>query len=311
MTAVNIRHRIAELAESQHGLLTRTQIYETGGDAGELHHLLRSRQLHAIGRNTFRVAGAPVTWEQRALAMVLQHEGLVVVSHRSAAALWGMPGMKRQGRIHITQLPSSSHGRPLPRIHQAPWLTPDDVDNVQRIPVMKPAPLLFQLAAGEHRRYLARLIDHALTHDLVTPDSLRQTATALCTKGRPGTRAFRSLVEERTTPGYVATASELEAAFLRIVRSLGLPEPVKQHNTGGTYWVARVDFAYPALKLVFELDGRRYHTALLDRDRDLRRDNELVRAGLRVVRLQWHELKHERAWVEELLHDLVRPLLAA
>lgn len=68
---------------------------------------------------------------------------------------------------------------------------------------------------------------------------------------------------------------------------------------------------YPLLKLVIELDGRRYHTALLDRERDERRDNELVRSGLRVVHLTWKQLTRERAWVVELVDDLLRPALAA
>ena len=310
MHAVNLKHRIAELAELQHGLITRAQAYELGADLEDLAHLCAIRFLVSIGRHTFRVGGAPRTWRQRALAMTLQHDGLVVVSHRSAAALRGMPGMKERGRIHVTQPRVLSHDRPMPWIHQAPWLGEDHVGVVDGIPVMAPAPLLFQLAATEHWRYVERLIDHALTHRLVSPSALAATATELCRKGRPGTAVFRRLVDERTTDGYVATASELEAAFLRIIRAEGLPEPVKQQNIGGAFWVARVDFRYPALRLIFELDGRRYHTALVDRERDQRRDNELVRAGERVIRLRWAELKHERQWVVELLWDLLRPLAA-
>jgi len=272
---------------------------------------MRTRYLLPVGKHAFRVGGAPRTWRQRALGMVLQSDGLTVVSHRSAAALWRMPGMKEQGRVHVTQLRTHSHERPMPRIHQAPWLTEEHVRHVDGIPLMAPAPLLFQLAASEHRRYVERLIDHALMKPLVSPRSLDAAVDALCRKGRPGTRVFRELVAERTTEGYVATASELEAEFLRIIRSEGLPEPVKQQNVGGTYWIARVDFTYPPLPVVFELDGRRYHTALLDRDRDQRRDNELVRSGRSVVHLKWRELKKERQWVVGLLRDLTRPLLAA
>ena len=311
MYAVNLRHRIAELAESQHGLITRTQLYQAGADPGDVYHLLRRRHLVAVGKHVFRIAGAPRTWHQRALAMTLQHGGLTVLSHRSAAALWGMPGMKQRGRIHVTQRPELSHGRPMPRIHQASWLGPDHVREVDGIPVVAPAPLLFQLAGTEPQRYVERLMDYALMKPLVTPRSLDRAVLDLCRKGRPGSKAFRELVAERTTEGYVATASELEAAFLRIIRAEGLPEPVKQQNVGGRYWVARVDFAFPPLPVIFELDGRRYHTALLDKERDRIRDIELVRAGRTAVHLTWRDLTKRRAWLIELLRDLLRPLLAA
>lgn len=307
----NHRHLIAELAERQHGLVSRAQLHLLGTPSDVISYLIRHRFLIAVGRHTFRLGGAPKTWRQRAMAMTMQHEGLTVVSHRSAAALWELPRMKEQGRVHITQRREISHDRPMPWIHQAPWLRDEHVQHVDGIPVMAPAPLLFQLAASEHPRYVERLMDHALTEPLVSAAALKATAVALCRKGRPGTRLFRELVEERTTPGYVATASELEALFLRIIRQAGLPEPVKQQNVGGRYWVARVDFMYPLLKLVIELDGRRYHTALLDRERDERRDNELVRSGLRVVHLTWKQLTRERAWVVELVDDLLRPALAA
>lgn len=85
---------------------------------------------------------------------------------------------------------------------------------------------------------------------------------------------------------------------------------MKQQNVGGRYWVARVDFSFPPLTAVIELDGRRYHTALLDKEHDRLRDIELVRAGRQPIRLTWHDLKKRRLWVVEVLTDLVRPLLA-
>ena len=52
----------------------------------------------------------------------------------------------------------------------------------------------------------------------------------------------------------------------------GLPKPATQHaihDEDGL--IARVDFAYPELRIVIELDGRRYHgPTVFEADRDQR-----------------------------------------
>lgn len=60
---------------------------------------------------------------------------------------------------------------------------------------------------------------------------------------------MRRMLEERSE-GYIAPASELEARFLALIRSAGLPEPVRQHNVGDERrWLGRSDYAYPDLLL--------------------------------------------------------------
>jgi hypothetical protein len=54
--------------------------------------------------------------------------------------------------------------------------------------------------------------------------------------------------------------------------------------------VGRVDFAYPELGLLIEVDGRRYHTAKLDLEADRIRDNRLMAARWRVLRISWKQL---------------------
>ncbi len=94
--------------------------------------------------------------------------------------------------------------------------------------------------------------------------------------------------------GYVAPASELEARFIDLVRRAGLPEPRRQLPAGDErHLVGRVDCAYPRANLLVELDSRRHHTSLLDRDSDRARDNRLVVGGWRVVRFSWDDVVSE------------------
>lgn len=120
---------------------------------------------------------------------------------------------------------------------------------------------------------------------------------------------MRAILEARE-PGYVALASELEARFLDIVRRAGLPQPRRQLSTGDAgSWIGRVDFAYPEARLVVELDGRRHHTGMLDREADRARDNRLVAAGWRVVRFTWSDITAHADRVVALLGRLLGPSL--
>src|SRR5438552_17375374 len=106
---------------------------------------------------------------------------------------------------------------------------------------------------------------------------------------------MRLILEDRGE-GYVAPATALEAEFRDLVRDFGLPEPVRQHSAGdAAAWIGRLDVAYPGSKLLIELDSRRHHTSKLDRDADQARDNRLMAAGWRVLRLSWFDLTERPA----------------
>ena len=123
---------------------------------------------------------------------------------------------------------------------------------------------------------------------MVSVESLWAAFVDLAGRGRKGVAAMRAILGERED-GYVAPASELEARFLELIRARGLPEPIRQFDAGDSdEWIGRVDFAYPANGLLIELDGRRHHSAPLDRKADEHRDRRLVAGGWRqVVRFSW------------------------
>jgi hypothetical protein len=78
----------------------------------------------------------------------------------------------------------------------------------------------------------------------------------------------------------------------------GLPAPVTQYEV----WVderkiATVDFAWPAYKLILEVDGLRYHSADKAFRRDRVRQNELVQAGWRVLRVTALDVERVLAYV--------------
>lgn len=184
---------------------------------------------------------------------------------------------------------------------------PDDhLTLVAGIVTTRPARTLVDLAAVVHPGRTERAVDNCLAAGSVTFGSLHETFLDLAGRGRKGVAVMRAILGERDAD-YVPPASELEALFHELIRAAGLPEPVRQLDVGDSQgWVGRVDFAYPRIRLLIELDGRRFHSALLDRQADKRRDERLATGGWRhVVRLSWFDIVHRRAEVLDLLRRLL------
>jgi very-short-patch-repair endonuclease len=74
--------------------------------------------------------------------------------------------------------------------------------------------------------------------------------------------------------------SEAETLLLQVLRVNGLPRPVLQYAIfDGSTFVARVDAAYPAMKIAIEYDSYEHHTGRLALVRDSARRNRLVSLG--------------------------------
>ncbi len=164
---------------------------------------------------------------------------------------------------------------------------------------------LCDLAGVLHAGRTERALDNCLAMRIVTPAVLHDTFSELASRGRKGTAVMRGLLTDRID-SYVAPASELEARFLHLLRDADLPEPVGQLDVGTTEaWVGRVDFAYPSVKLLVELDSARHHSAKVDVVADERRDAQLCAAGWRVERFTWTELVATRANVVARMRELL------
>jgi hypothetical protein len=301
-----MNRKVVEGAEKQHGLTTFAGAAEAvGRDAAFTE--LRSPRWERCAPVVYRLRGAPRTWEQRVMALVLAAGPDAAASHRSAAALLGIPGFGRYGVPEVTTRRDRRHRSALGVVHRCRAFPADHLTVVDHIVATRVARTLVDLAAVLHPGRLERAVDSCLGQRMVTLDSLASTFAELAARGRPGTAAMRAILATRGT-GYVAPESELEARFLAFLAANGVPEPVRQLDVGGVEgWIGRVDYAYPAVQVLIELDGRAHHTAKLDRDADARRDAGLRAAGWGVViRITWDDLVQRP---DELLARLRRALL--
>jgi very-short-patch-repair endonuclease len=105
---------------------------------------------------------------------------------------------------------------------------------------------------------------------------------------RAGVPSLRQLLTEwdgRSAPA----RSALEEQFLDLCRRAGLPHPEVNTRIEGF----EVDFAWPAQRLIVEVDGYAFHGGPAAFERDRARDAALLLAGWRVLRFTWRQVTRE------------------
>jgi len=252
----------------QHGLITGPQAKGGGATRHAIQTRLDTGRWVRVGGGVYRLAGVPVTWEQRALAAVLVAGPEAVVSHQAAAVLLGISGF-RPGRVHITVPPAGSARNPLATVHRSP-LGRQERSVRNHIPVTAPARTLADVGRTATRDLLEEAVDDVLCRRLVSLDRLADAAPA----------RLRTVLQA-WTPGALP-GSPAEMALVRRLLDAGLAHPVRQ------YWIAaahaRVDLAYPAQRIAIELDSFRWHGGRRGFDSDRSRGNRIVAAGWQLLR---------------------------
>ena len=257
-------------------------------------------------RGVYRSPEAPRTWRQELLAACLAIGPSAVVSHRSAAALWGLDGFG-PGWIELSVDRQRFHRLPGVIVHRS-----TDVDATSAIlrtgiPVTGPARTIVDLGAVVPAWKVEAALESALGRRLVTLSGLRATLDEVARRGRRGAGVLRALLDERCD-GTRLNESVLEARTLRLLREYSLPTPTPQWEVRvGRRLVGRVDFAYPKLSLALEVDGFESHSSLTAFGRDRARQNDLVAAGWTVLRFTWDDVVHR----PDRVASMVRRVLVA
>jgi hypothetical protein len=168
---------------------------------------------------------------------------------------------------------------------------------------------LFDLCAVVHPRRAERALDNALSRGIVTIPACWRVFADLAERGRKGTALMRELLLARGD-GYVAPASELEAALLKLLREAGLPVPAREINIGDSDgWVGRVELVYRNAHVLIEADSRRHHTALMDREADLLRDNRFSSDRWHVLRFTWEQITKRPDYVAKTVRRALKDFL--
>jgi very-short-patch-repair endonuclease/predicted transcriptional regulator of viral defense system len=289
---------VLAVAEPQHGVITHSQLLELGLTAEAIRHRVRRGRLHPIRRGVYAVGTRRISRLARWMAAVLACGRGAVLSHESAAALWGIRPFGTDP-IHIS-VPVGRNPRQAGVLtHRRAGLEPSDLTAHANIPVTSIVLTFVDVAATTGRAELEAAIGEADRRDLIDPEALRAALARFA--GWPGVVQLRETLDRHT---FTLTDSELERLFLPIARRAGLPRPLTQQYVNGF----RVDFYWPELGLVIETDGLRYHRTASQQSADLRRDQIHAAAGLTVLRFSHAQVAYEPASVEATLRAVARRL---
>jgi predicted transcriptional regulator of viral defense system len=289
---------IAELAERQHGVVTLPQLGAIGLTASAVRSRVARGRLHRVHRGVYAVGRPGLTRDGRAMAAVLTYGPDAVLSHRSAACLWGLRRDNRAG-IDVSLPRRSVRPRAGIDAHRATTLTAADVTVHDGIPVTTVARTLVDLGDVANRRAVEIAVEQAEVLRLFDQQATEQ---AMRRAGSTHGRTLLSSVLEDLSQGSTLTESELEEAFLEIVRRTGLPPPeVNAHMTLGDGTPARIDFFWRAERLAVETDGHPFHRTQQSRERDARRDQLLRLAGYEPLRFTGRQVANDEVWVRRTL----------
>ncbi|HUH11513.1 MAG TPA: type IV toxin-antitoxin system AbiEi family antitoxin domain-containing protein [Longimicrobiales bacterium] len=275
---------IRALAARQHGVVSRAQLLSAGVSPDAVDGRLERGQLRPLHRGIYLV-GPIAPPRAREMAAHLACGPSAVVSHGSAAAIWGLtPPLDPSAAIDVIVRGGQRRSRRGIRVRRVPTVRAAEVTTIEGIPVTTPPRTLSDLAHSGPPRVLERALAEAYALRLVTPEGLRKLLTR--EKGRKGSCALRSFLGG-SAPAW--TRSEAEARFLALVRRGRLPEPQANVVVRGY----EVDFLWRSERLVVEVDGFAFHSSARSFELDRRRDAVLTGAGLRVVRVTWRQIASE------------------
>jgi very-short-patch-repair endonuclease len=276
---------IAQVAASQRALITRAQLVELGVGLSAIEHALKRGRLHRIHQGIYSLTPfsvlPPLATE---LAAVLACGDRALLSHHSAAAVWGIrPAI--DGDIDITVVgKETGRRRPGIQVHRTRSLARRDALRYQQLPITSAARTLLDIAPHTSTRSLEWAIDQALTKRLTNHTAI--TAVLAAYPHAAGIARLRALTNpDRPT---TLTRSHPEERLLQRIRNADLPIPEANVKVGNY----TADFYWRQEGVVLEIDGYHYHHTRTAFERDHQRDTEHQRHDIVVIRVTPRQVEH-------------------
>ena len=267
------------MAAAQHAVFTGAHARLLGFSKRQIDYRVASGQWVRVFNYAFRVSGAPRTWEGDLLAACWAGGFRAVASHGSAAALWGLPGGRRNVvEITCPRWRRAKHDGLI--VHESKALDPIELTIRNGMPVTCPEITLLHLAAVSSPALVEMALDNAESRELVTRKSVKAMLKRQGRRGRNGVGVLRPFVRGKR-PGRRPPDSPMETRLIQVLRRNGFPEPVPQFDIydDDGHFVARVDAAFPQWRIGIEYESGEHHKGNLALERDSSRRNRIWAAN--------------------------------
>jgi very-short-patch-repair endonuclease len=282
----DVDRAIAALASANNRVVTWSALTAAGVGRRAVQHRVAVGRLHRVHHGVYLLE-PPRSASRIALltAAVAACGSDAVLSHRSAAELWGLTPRSHPGEIEITVIATNRRKRRGIRQHRAPALDPRDIRTRHGIRVTSPARTVLDAASYLHYDDLEELVAEALATGLVDARKLQGVIARY-----PSRRGIGRLLEILGQDGGPRRSrSRNERRLLALVRQAGLPVPITNTLLHGH----QVDALWPEHKLVVEIDGWETHRDRAAFENDRARDAAHVANGYRVLRFTARQLRDQ------------------
>jgi predicted transcriptional regulator of viral defense system len=291
---------VARLAARQWGVVSLDDLRACGLTERAVSRRVGAGRLHPLYRGVYAVGHTNLRLEGHLLAAAKACGPDAVVSHYSAAALYGL--VKWDDRYPEVTTPRARKHRGI-RSHRA-TLARADLWAHHGIPTTTPARTLVDLSSVLPFKPLRRAAREAQAQKLTT---IRDLTRALDRAGpKRGTANLARIIATGPAP----TRSELEDAVLDLIIKGCLQPPQVNQPIRVQGRTLIPDFRWPAQRLVLEADGARWHDHRLAGEDDRERQALLEAAGERVVRVTWDQAIRRRSQTLARLKQAGAPRLA-
>ncbi len=218
-----------------------------------------------------------------------------MLSHLSAAWLWGISGASPAPFSVTTPI----HRKPRPpiRLHEARALIAEDQALREGIPVTSLPRTLLDVAAEVRFDWLERMVERSEELELFDLGAVEDLLAR--TVGHHGHRRLREAIALYRPSSF--TRSGLERRFLELVMAAGLPQPRTNYVEHGF----ELDVYWPEFRFAVELDLFETHGTRAAFERDRKRQEDLLLAGIEMTRVTGPRLEREPEAVTERVARLL------
>jgi hypothetical protein len=287
-----IDQSIGRIAARQRGYVTRRQLLEAGLGARAITYRIAAGDLIQVHTGVYALGHAPQAFTDRAYAAVLACGPKAVLSHSSAASLWGILDRWWEPFEVIVD---TARRRPGIRMHRAP-LQRGDTRRHLGIRVTSPARTVFDIAPRLTPKALTRAVNELRIARRLKLEHLADLANRL--PRHPGTSRITPFIESPQGP----TRSPFEDMFPAFAKRFDLPPYELNAQAAG----CEVDVLFPQQRVIVELDGYEFHSTPRAYENDRERDANALAAGFVTVRITWARMTHAAEREGRRLHGILK-----
>lgn len=286
--------QLIRLSGDQAGTFSAAQAATVGVSRRRLADAERAGILRRLHPSVFFIGGGEIPRRARIHGAVLAVGPDGVPSHESALYLHGIERVP-----FVTVVTTGPNGRTdlrSVRIHRMRDLRPEHVGSVGGMRTTTLERSLVDVATCFSAVRTEWLLDHlTVTARRTSLGRIARVVRQINRRGRAGIGAFVALLDDRS-PGEAMPRSLLEREADGLLALTPLPAPTREHPLpallgGGPVLEGRVDRAWPEVRLILEIDGRRWHARERDMAKDRRRDRQAAAAGWQTLRVLGEEVR--------------------